>query len=382
LESTREFSHGFNGFNGFRIGFDARSICNERTGVGTYAANLIQALLDVVPDFSAVLFSAAYLPSLPWLLNDRVQTAVRSAGSRNNLIWTNLSLRRAIARQYLRLFHSPGYTRPLALGIPSVVTLHDVCYAAAPQWYPHKLSSFRRFWYRQSAVGADAILTVSDFSRREILRVYNVPPEKVHTIYQGVDHRNFRSVENPQAAKDFKARYSLPKDFLLSVGDVHPRRNVGTVIEALHQVKAWNPSFCDLELVVVGRELELPAAWKQPDVRYMGYIPDMDLPLFYNTARMLVYPSFYEGFGFPIVEAMASGCPAIVSSGTACEETAGGAGIAVDPKSAYAVAEAITGLLENPDLEDRCRAAGFKRAAEFDWHRTARETLAVYSTIK
>src|SRR5439155_23491423 len=114
---------------------------------------------------------------------------------------------------------------------------------------------------------------------------------------------------------------------------------------------------------------------KQFDVRYLGYIPHDDLPLFYNAASALVYPSFYEGFGFPIVEAMASGCPVIVSRGTACEETAGGAGLTVDPASVGSVAEAITALLQNHDLAGQCIEAGFKRAAAFDWHKTAKETL-------
>ena len=356
-----------------RIAFDVRSICGERTGVGTYAANLIEALLDVAPEISPVLFSAGDLPSLPWLRNERVRMVARSAGNRNNLIWTNVTLRRAIAGQSLDLFHSPGYTRPFGLGIPSVVTLHDVCYAAAPQWYPYKLSSFRRFWYQQSAVGADAILTDSEFSRREILRVYEVSPDKVHIIYLGVDHTKFRRLED---LSKFRERYSLPANFLLFVGDIHPRRNLGRVIDSLQRVSGEN-----IELVVIGRPIDLPAGWKKPDVRYLGYVPDSDLPLFYNAARALVYPSFYEGFGFPVVEAMACGCPVIVSRGTACEETAGSAGITVDPASVQAIAEAITGLLQNQDLAERYRAAGLKRAAEFDWHKTARQTFEVYSKI-
>jgi glycosyltransferase involved in cell wall biosynthesis len=306
---------------------------------------------------------------------------VRPAGSRNNLIWTNISLRGALAGQPLNLFHSPGYTRPIGLGVPSVVTLHDICYAAAPQWYPHKLSSFRQFWYRQSATGADAILTDSEFSRREILRVYGVPPEKVHTIYLGVDQAKFCRIENGQVIREFIGRQGLPGDFLLIVGDIHPRRNLGRVIEALHQVKAANAEIRKLELVVIGRALDLPESWKQPDVRYLGYIPDDDLPLFYNAARALVHPSFYEGFGLPIVEAMACGCPVIVSRGTACEETAGEAGLLVDPASVQSVAEAITGLLENQGLAEQFRAVALKRAADFDWRKTARQTWEVYSTL-
>ena len=365
-----------------RIGFDARSICGERTGVGTYTANLIETLLDVAPEISPVLFAAGDLPSLSWLSNERVRTVIRPAGSGNNLIWTNVALRRAITSQPVDLFHAPGYTRPFGLGIPSIVTLHDVCYAAAPQWYPYKLSFFRRSWYRKAAVGADAILTDSEFSKREILRVYGVPPAKVHTIYPGVDRVKFRRVENPQTLREFRARHSLPADFLLFVGDIHPRRNIGTIMTALHEVKSANSNFRDVEFIVVGRALELPADWKQPDVRYLGHIPDSDLPLFYSAARALVYPSFYEGFGLPILEAMACGCPAVVSRGTVCEETAGGAGILVDPASVPSVAEAIRGVLKNQDLAARCRAEGFQRALDFDWRKTATQTLKVYSRMK
>ena len=127
-------------------------------------------------------------------------------------------------------------------------------------------------------MGADAILTDSEFSRCEILRVYEVPPEKVHTIYPGVDRANFCRVEDPQSLREFRARQNLPADFLLLVGGIHPRRNLGTIITALHQVKSANTNLRALELIVIGRALELPANWSQPDVRYLGYIPDRDLP--------------------------------------------------------------------------------------------------------
>jgi glycosyltransferase involved in cell wall biosynthesis len=259
--------------------------------------------------------------------------------------------------------------------------LHDVCYASAPQWYPYASGLLRQAWYRRSAVGADAILTDSEFSRREILRVYQVRPEKVHTIYPGVDHRRFCRFASRDLVCALRDRYSIPQDFLLFVGDVHRRRNLGRVIEALHQVKASDSSLRRLELVVIGRTVELPAIANHSDVRYLGYVPDADLPAFYKTAQVLVYPSFYEGFGFPILEAMACGCPVIVSCGTACEETAGDAGLKVQPASVRSIAEAVTALMQNRELAGRCAEAGLARAAKFDWRKAAMETREVYLRV-
>jgi glycosyltransferase involved in cell wall biosynthesis len=356
-----------------RVGFDARALCGERTGVGTYAANLIEALLEIDRGISFVLVSAETLPPGPWSQDERVGMVVRATGNGNNLVWTNISLRRAIAGEHIDVFHGPGYTRPLGLNIPSIVTIHDICYAAEPQWYPYPAGFLRQAWYRRSAAGADAILTVSEFSRREIVRVYRVPADKVYTIYHGVDRQRFFPMNSQEPIRKVLERYGLPPEFLLFVGDVHPRRNLERVIEAVRQVK--------VQLVVVGRVLDSTAPAEHPDVRFLGYVPETDLAALYNAAQALVYPSFYEGFGFPIVEAMACGCPVIVSRGTACEETAGEAGLRVDPASVESIAEAIGGVLQNPDVARRAAEGGLKRARQFDWRKTAEETLKVYRRI-
>src|SRR5260370_18165736 len=176
--TRRKHIEGLSGLrlHSFRVGLDARGLCGDRTGGGTYAAILIEALLGVDRGSSPVLFSADVPPPLPWLGDEGVRTVARPAGGRNNVFWTNISLRRAIAGSRIDLFHSPGYTRPLGLSLPSIVTLHDVCYAAAPQWYPYPSGFLRQSWYRQSALGANAILTDSKFSRREIMRVDCHPP--------------------------------------------------------------------------------------------------------------------------------------------------------------------------------------------------------------
>jgi glycosyltransferase involved in cell wall biosynthesis len=364
-----------------RVGFDARSLGGYRTGVGTYLANLLAELVGIDDKLSIVLVSNKALPSFPWLGNERVAAVTRGAFGRNNLAWTNLSLRSGIARDQIDLFHSPGYTRPLRLGLPSIVTLHDVCYAAAPQYYSHPLGPSRRLWYKASATGADAILTVSDFSRREIIRVYGIPEEKVRRIYPGVDHRLFHPVQEPEAALKLRRSYDLPDDFVLFVGDVQPRRNLIGIVQALDKLKMSSPQLKDLELVVVGPPSDPPSNIKRDYVRFLGYVLEQEMPVFYSAARALVYPSFYEGFGFPVLEAMACGCPVIVSSGTACEEAAGSAGVKVDPANVRSISDAIAGLLLNPDLTHQLVVAGLERASQFRWRKTAEETRSVYSEV-
>ncbi|HEY2955105.1 MAG TPA: glycosyltransferase family 1 protein, partial [Candidatus Eisenbacteria bacterium] len=313
------------------IAFDARSLRGERTGVGNYLSNLLEQLLSIDRAVEPLLVSDGPLPPFPWLDRERVRVERTSLRIDDNLLWTNLALRRKLSSGGAALFHSPGYTAPLGATIPTIVTLHDVSYASHPEWYPHAGGWLRRLWYRASARGADRVLTDSEFSRREIVRVYGCKPERVRRIYLGVDRRRFRPLDDRAALEALRGRYRLPSDFVLFVGDVHPRRNLKQIAEAVARLRGSPQAPGELELVVVGRVLDRAALPEgAPGVRILGYVPDGDLPLFYNAARAFVFPSSYEGFGLGVLEAMASGCPVVVGRGTACEEVAAEACIAVE----------------------------------------------------
>jgi glycosyltransferase involved in cell wall biosynthesis len=244
------------------------------------------------------------------------------------------------------------------------------------------MDPLRRRWYRRCAVGADAVITISEFSKREIVRAYRIPEQRVRVIYSGVDPRRFRPVPEQDAIERLRERYSLGMEFLLFVGDVHPRRNVGRIIDALPSIR--ERTGIDVGLILAGRIHESsggPVKTDAPGVRHLGYVPEEDLALLYNAARALVYPSFYEGFGLPIVEAMASGCPVIVSRGTACDEIAGAAGLRADPADTRSVAEAAIALLADRDLAHRQVELGKRRAQDFNWRKCAEATWAVYGRL-
>jgi glycosyltransferase involved in cell wall biosynthesis len=370
-----------------RIAVDGRSLYGERTGVGTYTFNLLEQLLLLDPSVTILLVTDHPLPTSGWVADSRVRVVNASFPWHNNFLWSNLALSRQIRLRHCDVFHSPGYTLPLWLPVPTVVTIHDVSYAAHPEWYPHGDGAIRRAWYRHAARTADIILTVSEFSRREIVRIYGVPSERVLSIPLGVDPGRFRKIEQEDALASLRQRYKLYGDFLLFVGDMHRRRNVERISEAFGLVKDSDAKFQALDFVFIGRVLESaflapkPASGQGGSIRLLGYVPEEDLALFYSLAKAFVFPSLYEGFGLGALEAMSCGCPVIVGRGTACEEVAGKAAVCVDPTETKSIADAISLVLNDPIFAASHSKAGLERSRNFRWARVAQETQAVYHQL-
>ncbi|MDQ3489245.1 MAG: glycosyltransferase family 4 protein [Acidobacteriota bacterium] len=352
-----------------RVGFDARALVSPAAGVRRYARELFAAMakLDGVDVVAAGTSARADLPA-------GVTAAAASASLPTNLGWMISGLPRAARSARLDVFHAPSYTAPFAGPRPLVLTIHDISYERHPEWYPYRRDPVRRAFYRWSARTADRIITDSQFSKQEIVAGYSLDPECI-------------SVVPLAAGVAFTPADSLPamsSPYVLHVGDLHPRRNLAVAVRALKRVRARRTDLRGLRLVLAGVDRGSGAALVQnssPEdsqmIELAGKISDDALVQLYRGASGLVYPSLYEGFGLPLLEAMACGTPVIASRASSIPEVTGEAAVLLDPNDDAGWAEAIESLFD-PEVARPLSAAGLRRADTFTWNRAAAATVDVY----
>ena len=302
-----------------------------------------------------------------------------------NLGWTLVGIPRAASRGKVDVIHAPAYTAPLWSRAPVVLTVHDVSYALHPEWYPYRRDWMRRAFYRSSARAASQIVTVSSFSAGEIAAAYDIPLDRITIAPLGVD-RGF-SPAHRDTPCELPAGVATP--YLLHVGDLHERRNLGIVVEAMIEARRRFGALSGLSLVLAGVDrgvseglCAIASQAGVPDaVVRLGAVSEERLRSLYQCAAALVYPSLYEGFGLPLIEAMASGTPVIASHAASLPEVVGNGGILLDPLDVAGWTNAIVQVVNDESCRARLRAAGLARAAEFTWTRTARITLEVYRRV-
>jgi glycosyltransferase involved in cell wall biosynthesis len=287
--------------------------------------------------------------------------------------WEQFLLPRRLGEN--QLLWSPANTGPLAVR-NQVVTIHDLSVLDHPEWFA---ASFR-LWYLallpRLAHNSRTVLTVSEHSRRSIIRKFALPEEKVVAIPNGVNLKRF----HPSDPAIVRARYELSKPYILFVGSLDPRKNLDRLLQAWVRL----PEFKDVELVIAGsrgrifRPVSMSSYTRR--TRFLGYVPDEDLPGLYSGATFFIMPSLFEGFGLTILEAMACGAPVITSHAGALPEAAGDAAIQVDPTSVEGMAEAMRTLLVDESKRSRLKQKGLDRACRFSWERSARQIWEVLSS--
>jgi glycosyltransferase involved in cell wall biosynthesis len=295
------------------------------------------------------------------------------------ILWEQAIQPWAVRRSGIDLLHSPAFVGPMAGGCPFVVTVHDLSFLDYPQNFRAMNRSYLRVLARRSVLRARRVIAVSQSTRDDLVKHYGLSPERIDVVYNGVD-AGFHPLSAGEI-DSFRARNGLPGQFILFVGTLEPRKNVVRLIEAYAHLAGDRP-----HLVLVGGK-----GWLYQEVferveglgisdrvHLVGYVPADELCLWYNAALMFVYPSLYEGFGLPPLEAMACGTPVITSTASSLPEVVGRAALLVDPTDVAALATAMARVLGDPGLRAEMRAAGLERAQHFSWQESARRTVDSY----
>jgi len=373
-----------------RIGFDLRPFLKEETGVGIYFKNLLFHLAQIDNKNEYFLFSSSWkdrfparkIPALARKDCRDFRIPVRAVNFFwNRLGWPPLDY---FFRKELDLTHSPT---PLLLPTKGkkIVTVHDLFFMD----FPEKASrEARRDFFKRtknSLERADGIVTISRFTKNALRDKFNIPEEKVKVIYLGLDHKFWEDIA-PSELEETRRKFDLPSSFILFVGALEPRKNLLNLIEAL---KIIHNKYKKIQLVIVGpkgedyKNLEERIGQNRLEnwVKILGYLPEKEVRNLYHLASVFAFPSLCEGFGFPLLEAMASGLPIAASSASAIPEVARDAALYFRPEDPENIAEKIVLLLKDENLRRSLQAKGKKRALDFDWKTTASETLSFYQAI-
>lgn len=282
------------------------------------------------------------------------------------------------------LFHAMEHLLMPLRGVPSVMTVHDLIFKLFPEHHKRLNYIFLNRAMPLFVKRADAIIAVSEASKRDLVEHYGTDPAKITVVYEAA--ASDFAAPSPADIQRVRAQYQLPEQFLLAVGTIEPRKNYGRLLEALAILRAKYP---DLKLVLVGSKGWLYEGFFQKiddlkmgeQVIFPGYVPDVDLPAFYGAAEVAVMPSVYEGFGLPVLEALACGTPVASSHAASLPELGGDAVQYFDPLNVEEMAAVLDKILDDAALQAQMREVGLRQAALFSWDRAARETLAVYQQL-
>jgi glycosyltransferase involved in cell wall biosynthesis len=368
-----------------RIAFDGTTLTPGRTGVGYYTEHLLQHLAREVETTGDELIVVSNQPidtALPLPRHvkvcDRWRFPLRIA-------WMQLLAGRVLENVRADVAHFTNGMLPLGTSAARVVTIHDMSLKLYPECHPPRRLFINRPLLGVAARVADAIVTVSHSARRDLLAVYNIPADRVLVVHEAAGP-GFHPIADRARHARIRMRYGLPERFALYVGAIEPRKNLRRLMEAFAQARRAGISH---ELVCVG-----PYGWSSRDlyehidalglrdvVHFTGYVPVEDLPVIYNLGEFFVFPSIYEGFGLPVIEAMACGLPVITANTSSLAEVAAGAGETVDPHDVDALTAAIRTLATNAERRRELSERGLTRAQEFSWARTAKEMLALYGRV-
>jgi len=352
-------------------------------GIGTYTRELMAAMPQSA-QLTPYLFD---LPESSWT----GVTAPLSFGSFRYqalaamLPWMDFGHARRAVGTGVDLIHATDHLVPRLRGVPTVATIFDAIPLSHPEWVRYRLKSLKNELWRRTALWAQHVITISDYSRQEIATHFRIPEERITAIPLGVGAQWLKPVDAAQGAA-VRARHSLPESYLVSVGTLQPRKNIGRLLSAHASLPEHVQRACPLIVVgkpgwgcedVVGRL----SSGQLKHVRWLGHLPDTELQVVIKRATALVFPSLHEGFGLPVLEAFAAGVPVVASNTTSIPEVAGDAALLIDPLRIDELSDAMCRIIEDSALAGQLRARGRDRVRGFTWQACAQKTLQVYESM-
>jgi len=366
-----------------RIGFDAKRAFLNNSGLGNYSRNTLNALTDYYPENQHILYTPEIKNDLfPNYKQFEIVSPKKSMFKIINSLWRNFSVSGQLKNNKIDLFHGLSNELPNGIhktNIPAVVTIHDLIFMRFPEFYK---TIDRKIYYNKvkyACNSAQKIIAISEQTREDIIQYFNVDSKKIEVVYQSVSPVFFE----PKSTENLYSKYNLQEQFLLSVGTHEPRKNQLSILKAVNDKKL------DIAIVFVGKHTSYTKKLTrfvthnkmEKQVKFLNNLPESDLAGLYQMALFSVYNSFYEGFGLPVVEAMASKCPLITSNVSCLPETAGGAAILCAPNDIPELGNQIKLLMENRDVRDELIQKGVERARLFHPENFSKKMISLYAEI-
>ncbi|MFC1662671.1 glycosyltransferase family 4 protein [Patescibacteria group bacterium] len=376
-----------------RIGIDCRTILNpelgEKAGVGHYTYYLVKNLLKIDHRNEYVLFFTSRLNPFSEFEQANVTMKEFPFGRYKKFLpfsYSHMLIAALVKQAKLDLFHSPANILPLSLTGKAVITIHDLAIYKNPDWFPSQVFS-TKLLVPQSVKKAKKIIAVSQSTANDLREIFNVPAKKIHVIHEGVAI-DYLKLKDRQV--DIKKKFKLPKHYLLFVGTLEPRKNLMMLVKVFAEIrKVIDTKFSDIELILAGapgfqadelfRLIEDLKIKKY--VRHIGYITQNEKFKLMKQAWAFVFPSLYEGFGLPVLEAMKLGTPVLTSRASSLPEVTGTSALTINPNDEQAMFKALVKIIQNTSLRSRLKITGRHRADQFTWEKTAKKTLKIYNTV-
>jgi glycosyltransferase involved in cell wall biosynthesis len=366
-----------------RIAIDARKLRDY--GIGTYVRNLLRHLARIDKATEYVLLCQPADSSMLVSLGPNFHAVPERAGGYS--FREQISIPLDLRRERVDLFHAPHYVLPPLVPCKSIVTIHDCIHLRFPQYLPNQFAyAYARSSLWVATHRARRVLTVSEASKRDILKYFHVPESKIDVIYNALDER-LGEAPTADEMRQVQERYQLNDPFVLYAGNIKPHKNLERLIEAFHTLRKTGLEH--IKLLIIGDEISKYATLRRAvhrhklhhHVRFFGFVPDKTLACLYHLAGVFVFPSLYEGFGLPPLEAMASGTPVITSNVSSLPEVVGDAALMIDPYDVGAIADAMRRVLTDRQLATGMRERGLARVSHFSWDRSVRRIREIYSEV-